>query len=178
MDEYIVPEIPYMKISELVTSLINLCGHGVAGIGVNWAILGSAGRIGRGDGTITGIYTQRAEMDYWGNKHIKSLVKPRFVTYYISPHYLLFRLGTYNISVIRERLIGWATSIVSFNHIRIDHYYTKPYEDFCVKKNRGLGDRLGRYDDEQFYRYDRNEVDDNSMQVYQGKLEKQLNNYV
>lgn len=113
MDEYIVPEIPYMKISELVTSLINLCGHGVAGIGVNWAILGSAGRIGRGDGTITGIYTQRAEMDYWGNKHIKSLVKPRFVTYYISPHYLLFRLGTYNISVIRERLIGWATSIVS-----------------------------------------------------------------
>lgn len=178
MDEYIVPESPYMKISELVTHLINLYGQGAAGIGINWAIFGSAGKTERTMGTITGTYTQRAEMDYWGNKHIKSLVNPRFVTYYISPHYPSFRLGAYNISVIGERLIGWATSIVSFNNIRINHYYTKSYEDFCVKKSRGLGDRLGRYDDEQFYKYDRNEVDDNSMQVYQDMLEKQLNSYV
>ena len=58
--------------------------------------------------------------------------------------------------------------------MRINHYFTKSKEEFIQKMNRGLGDRLGKYDMDMFSTYNLNDIQDKSMAIYVEQMKKVL----
>lgn len=167
LDEYLMPQTPFKSIDKVVDELIEQEGHGAAGIGVNWAIYGSCGYKHKPLGLISENFITRGNNSHWANYHIKTICNPRFVRYYISPHYPLYKLGAYSINDSDgSRLYLWFCHNVAWQNLRINHYFTKSKEEFYKKINRGLGDRQGKYDLEIFDRYDLNDIEDHSMDVY------------
>lgn len=177
LDEYLMPTVPYQPIVKIVDEAINKYGKGASGIGVNWAIYGSSGHDKAPKGLITQVFNHRGNNRAVGNAHIKTICNPRRVIDYISPHYPLYQLGAYSVSETGdERLYVWFRDKREYVNIRINHYYTKSREQFLNKIARGLGDRVGEYKVEQFAKYDLNEIEDNSMNIYSEKLNETLNN--
>ncbi|MCM1218495.1 MAG: glycosyltransferase family 92 protein [Lachnospiraceae bacterium] len=171
MDEYLVPTEPFKPINKIVSELVDSENRGAAGIGVNWAVFGSSGHQHKPEGLITENFVRRGENTHWVNYHIKTVCNPRLVAYYISPHYPLYKIGAYSINDSDgKRLWGWFCHNVAWKNLRINHYFTKSKEQYLQKRNRGLGDRLGKYELEKFDRYDLNDIEDMSMDVYKNNL--------
>lgn len=167
MDEFLMPREPFLSISSIVDMLLNKAGNGAVGVGINWAIFGSSHLEKAPQGLVIENFVYRGENSHWGNYHIKSICNPRFIKKYISPHYPLYKVGAYSISESTgERIYGWFCHSVKYSHLRINHYFTKSKEQFMQKRNRGLGDRLGKYELEKFNLYDLNDIKDTSMIVY------------
>lgn len=174
LDEYIMPATPYRPIAEVVEEILEKHGKGASGIGINWAIYGSSGFDKTPDGLITRNFNHRGRNREVGNAHIKTICNPRRVAFYISPHYPLYKTGSYSVGENGERLYVWFCDKREYRNIRINHYYTKSKEQFLGKISRGLGDRIGEYRQDMFNRYDLNEIEDNSMLVYADALEKRM----
>lgn len=175
LDEYLKPTVPYRLIAEIVDEAINKYGKGASGIGVNWAVFGTSGYEKSPKGLITQTFNHRGEDGVWCNAHIKTICNPRKVAYFISPHYPLYKLGAYSVSETgEERLYVWFCLKPKYVNIRINHYYTKSKEQYLAKISRGLGDRVGEYKMQQFKNYDLNDVEDNSMSVYEKELKERL----
>lgn len=176
MDEYLKPmQNPFEPIYELVNRLVEKVGNGAAGIGVNWAMFGSSHLEKKPEGLITENFIYRAEKDFWGCFHVKTICNPRLVKNYISPHYPLYITGGHSIDdTDGKRIWGWAWNDVKWGNIRINHYYCKSREQWIQKVSRGLGDREGSYDKTQFDKYDHNDVKDETMNVYKNALRKMV----
>lgn len=73
------------------------------------------------------------------DKHIKSIVKLKFIHTYISPHAPLLNKGNiYNTE--RNVIIGDFNDTLSSDVAYINHYYTKSEEEFLKKIIRGRSD--------------------------------------
>ena len=100
MDEYLKPcQNSFEPIYEIVSRLVEKAGNEAAGIGVNWAIFGSSHREKKPDGLITENFIYRAEKDFGGCFHVKTICNPRLVKNFISPHYPLYIIGGQNDNV-------------------------------------------------------------------------------
>lgn len=175
MDEFLMPTKPFESISEICSRLILNSSKGAVGVGVNWAVYGSSHHEKKTQGFIIENYIWRGENYHWANFHIKTICNPRMVKDYISPHYPLYKLGGYSISESTgERLYGWFCHTVEYRNMRINHYFTKAKEEFIQKRNRGLGDRLGKYDMDMFNTYNLNDLQDNNMAIYVEPMKKVL----
>ena len=175
LDEYLMPECPYEPISEIVERILSVRKGIAAGIALNWCLYGNSGHKIRPKGLITENYLNRAKETNSMNHMIKTLCNPRLVRTYISPHYPLYRLGAISVdSTGRYRSKGWFCRDLTFKNMRLNHYYCKSEEDYKIKKSRGLGDRLGNYNWEEYDRMNFNEVYDESMLVYQVALKEAL----
>lgn len=178
MDEYIIPVDHSKTIGQVANELIYRYKLGAAGIGVNWAIYGTSGIRQRPKGLITENYLYRAENNYYLNIHIKTICNPRLVIDYISPHYPFYKRGAYSIKeAYGTRLYGWGANNIIYKNLRINHYYTKSEEEYIAKRARGLGDRIGIYDDNHFNKYNKNDIKDDIMSYYIDKLKNNINKY-
>lgn len=167
MDEYVIPVDNNKKIWEVVNELVYKAKKGAAGVGINWAIYGTSGLKTKPHGLIMENYTMRAHDNYSLNIHIKTICNPRLVKEYISPHYPFYKRGAYSITEgTNKRLYGWGDKDILYKNLRINHYYTKSEEEYIAKRNRGLGDRVGRYNEQHFCKYNKNDVEDNIMSFY------------
>ena len=162
-DEFIYPVQGDNIISE-ITAIFKKNKYAV-GLGINWAIYGSSGREKKTEGLVTERFLKRAEDDFWGNEHIKSICNPRFVKDFISPHYPIYKLGGISVNPKGSRQLLWYISPVDFDTIRLNHYFGKSKEEYIVKRARGWADyENGFYDGfERFNAYDRNEIYDDSV---------------
>ena len=174
LDEYIMPTEPFKPISTVVKELIAKHSKGASGVGINWAIYGSSNFDIAPTGLITENFNHRGNNREVKNAHIKTICNPRMVSYYISPHYPLYKLGAYSIGDNEERLYVWFCDKREYKNIRINHYYTKSKQQYLKKISRGLGDRIGEYDLNQFNNYDLNGIEDNSMAIYSSILREKL----
>lgn len=175
MDEYLTPIKPFANVASLVDSIIQKAGGGAAGVGVNWAIFGTAHHKNTPSGLLTAAFNMRGTEEHWGNFHIKTVCNPRFVDYFISPHYPLYKIGAYNVGEADgHRLWGWFCVPVKWMNLRVNHYYCKSEEQYMKKISRGFGDRVGEYDMKQFHDYDLNDIQDDSMMVYKNELETRV----
>ena len=141
--------------------------HGdMGGIGVNWLSFGSSGHRARPSGSVIENYLWRAEVDFPVNRLIKTVAIPTRVLAYVSPHYPLYRRGYKEYGENGRKLKGSMSEIVSTNTIRINHYFTKSWEDWIEKVNRGRADIYAFRNKEEFEYRDRNEVfDDRLLEV-------------
>ena len=136
------------------------------GLGVNWALYGSSGYETKQPGLLIETYLKRGKDDAWPNFHVKTVVNPRMVEKYISPHFPLYKSGVWSIDSKGNRQRLWFNHDVDFSVIRCNHYFCKSKEEFIAKRSRGMADRQEKYDMTKFDEYDLNDVYDDIMLAY------------
>jgi glycosyltransferase involved in cell wall biosynthesis len=130
-DEFIVP----LGETSLLDKLAEFQAKGIDGFGINWRIFGSSGRRVRPRGLVTQSFTQRAEDDFPGNQHVKSIVRLRAVKKMVNQHYFTVR-GKYLLNDGSEApaaFEGLAPGPSYTQGFAIHHYITKSHAQ-CVKK--------------------------------------------
>lgn len=154
-----------------------LCHMGSSSVGVHWHIYGSSGHVTKPEGLVISNYTRRAKDDFFYNRHIKSIVKPRQVEQVLSSH--VFRvLGSFIDEDGREfhynPPYGYFEEYpVVHNKLRINHYHTRSRQEYEAKALRGyfgvddskLQDSRERFE-LMFSSHDQNDVDDRSAEKY------------
>lgn len=119
-------------------------------LGINWVMFDYNKHISKPKGSVIENYT-RCHYDYnkFENHHIKSIIRPEKVIDIYCPHFAIYQneekavdenkqyiLGDYNL--ISDKKIKLAfTKDVSVNKIRINHYWSKSFEEVLLKINRG-----------------------------------------
>ncbi len=132
-DEFIVPKTLTGNLPEFLTAY-----EAYAALGVNWLEFGSNGHIEK-TGSIIQSYTRRSLKSYDRNKHIKSIVQPRFVIKVLTPHDFEYKKGKHAVNENFVTIIG-PFSKHSSNKIQVNHYFTRSKTDFIQKKERGRAD--------------------------------------
>lgn len=154
-----------------------------SGLGVPWQIYGSSGHMLSPYGLCLENYLNRAETNWPTNKLVKSIIK----TSEIEPHplsssgYLTSHLWNTKKGVVDENhnIIDadgqGRINDISINKIRVNHYFTKSYEDWIEKRNRGRGG-LTRHQIpiEMFDAYDQNVIYDDIALNYVEEIKKML----
>ena len=176
LDEFIFPKTE-QSIAEIVDEVFSHDPQAAA-LGINWQIIGSNGHekadYSRG---VLERFTRRAPHDWLvilseeemtGNVLIKSIVNPRRVDCWWSPHYANYFRDFYSINSNGKKTINVVGYPVAADKIVINHYYTKSKEEYEKKKmpKGSLCFTDNPYIMEGFYTHDRNEVFDDDILKY------------
>lgn len=110
-----------------------LCGYeDFAGLGVNFAMFSSSGRLGRPEGLCLENYTEFLEFQV----HVKCFVRPETVKLVLSPHDFLLKEGFFAVDTDRIPLYkGFAP--VTADQAQLNHYSYRSQQDFEDKLRRG-----------------------------------------
>lgn len=135
------------------------------GLAINWMVFGSNGHIDKPQGSQLSSFTMRSDLDFPPNKHVKSIVQPRYVKSVINPHAFRFKKGftcvNENFEVVED-----AFAPVSVQKIQLNHYYCRSLEEYKEKVARGRGDYAAiERKLEEFYNHDKpsNEIKDTAI---------------
>lgn len=92
---------------------------------VNWQMYGTSGvkEILEGHLMIEDL-VYKAPEEHVENKHIKSIVRPEYVTAVNNPHFCEFLPGFYQVNADKEPFVG-PFSEVHIDKVRINHYWTR-----------------------------------------------------
>ena len=176
LDEFIFPK-TNQSVVEVIDEVFSREPN-VAALGVNWQLFGSNGEIkadySRG---VLERFTRRAPSDWvlvlseenmTGNVTIKSIVNPRRVDCWWSPHYANYFRDFYSVNSEGVKTRNIAGYPVAADKIVLNHYYTKSKEEFEKKKlpKGSLCFVDNPYVMENFYQHDRNEVFDDGILHY------------
>jgi hypothetical protein len=109
----------------------------VTGIIINWRMFGSAGLKNRTAGLVIERFKDASPLDFNSNRHAKSIVNPRKV-YLLDIHWALY-LDEANDVDVYGRVYDYDMRMIPPIHhrIRINHYWTKSYEEWLIKRARG-----------------------------------------
>ena len=175
IDEFIFPK-TNQSIFEVVDEILSADSKAAA-LGINWQIFGSNGKVkadySRG---VLERFTGRAPNDWVvilsedemiGNVTIKSIVNPRRVDCWWSPHYANYFHGFHSVNSAGVKTLNITGYPITTDKIVLNHYYTKSQEEFLNKINRGSPCRtINHRSKELFYSHDRNEIFDDSILKY------------
>jgi hypothetical protein len=111
------------------------------GVVMNWLVFGSAGRWFRTAGLVMERFKDFAPSSFSWNRIIKSIVNPRKLLKF-SVHYGEFVGGAHDIDThgkIHDYFHFTRPSLPPLHDvIRIHHYWTKSYEEWTMKRARGM----------------------------------------
>lgn len=159
MDEFIVPK---NESADLPALLDRYKDYG--GLGLSWLIFGSNNHIAKPAGPQLENFTMRSELSFLPNKHIKSIVQPRYVAAAFKSHCFRYKPGYY---CVNEHLtpIEGAMAEVSVDTIQLNHYYCRSLEEYKQKMQRGISDTKRQRKMEEFYYHDgeSNRVEDRTI---------------
>lgn len=119
-------------------------------VSLNWLMFGSSGLV-KADNRyqhekfLTPAYAAE------GNKHVKSFVRPTAVLKYPNPHAPKLLPGFSQIHVNGTPFTGPFFSPPDWTYGRIDHYYTRSFEEWTEKVNRGRADHPNKRSIDEFY---------------------------
>lgn len=171
-DEFLMPVKDRFDLYKVVSNIFQRNPHG-GGVGVNWCVYGSGGKTEKEPGLLMERFHMRARKEAWNNKLIKTIVNPRLVKKFVSPHFAVYKLGAWCIDTKGRRVGTWYINDVDFSVLRCNHYFCKSVEEFKNKQARGLADRVGiKYDMNKFYKYDVNDLIDDSMDIYVDRVKE------
>lgn len=156
IDEFIVPNTPGHSLPEF---LIDYEEYG--GLGVNWLIFGSNGHQHKPAYAQLESFTRRSETGFHPNKHIKSIVQPKFVKSAFKSHCFQYIPGKH---CVNEHFLPIADSFSenSTSKIQLNHYYCRSFEEYQAKIKRGISDTKRKRKIEEFHYHDAesNKVED------------------
>lgn len=173
-DEFIVP-VSTETIPELLKEFESVTGggRGYSGLGINWMMYGSSGQQTKKEGLVIERFKDHAEEKFSRNLIIKTILNPRDVVS-ISIHYAIYRIGKFCVNTNKD-ILSYRSSDVVFDKIRINHYFSKSYEEFLQKAQKGSANHGTLKSIQQFYDYDRNEIkNDPIMDKYIPKIYKNI----
>jgi hypothetical protein len=134
IDEFIVPKSTNGNLVEMLKDYEQF-----GGLGINWLLFGSSGHLEKTNRPVLERFLLRAKTDFHVNRHIKSIIQPRFVVQAAGSHAFFFKK---NYHCVNENYITIHDSFadVSIRKIHINHYYCKSLEEYHNKIERGLPD--------------------------------------
>jgi len=96
-----------------------------SGVVVNWVMYGTSNvqKIAPGESTLKAL-VYRAPLDFCGNLALKSIVKPRFVAWFLNPHRCTYNHG-YAVTENHVEIKDNTTPFNSVDKLRINHYWTR-----------------------------------------------------
>ncbi|MBR4641880.1 MAG: glycosyltransferase family 92 protein [Selenomonadaceae bacterium] len=169
-DEFIFPK-SNRSIVEVVDEILS-GNPNAAGLAINWQMFGSNGQVkadySRG---VLERFTRRAPKDYTPaggetNSLIKTVTNPRKINFFGSPHFSNYFEGCYSVNENGKLVTGGYSAPVTAEKIVVNHYYTKSYEEYAKKVNRGRSDILQPRELKDFEHDDRNEEFDDDILKY------------
>jgi hypothetical protein len=169
VDEFVVPK---SKSADLVELLKKFEPFG--GLGINWLLFGSSGHLKKTKEPQIERFVLRARHDFSVNRHIKSIVQPKYVRRLRDPHSFKYVMGKYCVNEKFERIDG-SFADVSVDTIQINHYFCRSLEEFTEKIARGFADKSDiQRPLEQFHGSDKysNEVEDRTIQSIVNDIRK------
>lgn len=169
-DEFLMPIAAKHDLVTAVNAIFETTVHS-GGIGINWCVYGSSNKVKKEPGLLMERFKMRANDQAWNNKLIKTIVDPRRVKCFVSPHFAVYKIGSWCVDTKGHRVGTWYINDVDFSIMRCNHFFCKSVEEFRNKQARGLADRTGiKYDMKKFEKYDVNDVEDLSMDIYISKV--------
>ena len=133
------------------------------GLAVNWLIFGSSGHEKRPEGGVLRNFTRCSENDFKHNLAFKTICDPmRVLAAHVHAPSCFYR-GFHEVNEDGEIIINPSSSKVSFEKIRINHYFCKSKEEFQDKMKRGKGYNPGGHSMKNFLRMDKNDVEDTEI---------------
>lgn len=139
-----------------------------AGVEINWLMYGSSGERHRRDGLVIERFKRHGKTDgrFWGQGIIKTICNPRavFKMDIHTPFYFRFAKAVNPDKKIRKR--HYKDTVPVYDRIRINHYFTKSYDECLLKQKRGRADMKGKHDPLIFEYGDINDVYDELMDKY------------
>ena len=176
LDEFIFPK-TNQSVAEVVDEIFAEYPN-MAALGVNWQCFGS-NRLEAADYTrgVLERFTRRAKTDWFsagkddsneGNIYIKSIVNPRRVDYFSSPHFAICFADLKTINSRGEETYLAGSYPVAADKIVVNHYFTKSREEYARKKmpKGSVAVKENYYNLMMFDVYDRNDVFDDGILNY------------
>lgn len=161
---------------------------GWSGIGVPWAIYGADGHDDFPPGLVLESFCRRASEHFFPCRHVKSIVRPGFVTRCLNPHCFDLRgdrLGSY--ADTRGRTMQWwpapehggilpgvTLDLPDYGVLRVNHYFTRSRAHWAAKVKRGYPSDVAIRRMAEFVEYDRNEVEDRIADRYGPELRAEV----
>ena len=141
-DEFIMP-IEDVKIFPLIDNIIaSYNDPNIGGLAIRWQLYGTGYHETKPDGYVMENYLYKT-MKSGFNHRIKSIVNPRMVEAYNSPHYPTYKSSEYYSIDEHGNRVDGAIYVGSTDLIRINHYYYKSEEEFTINRlKRGKCDRI------------------------------------
>ena len=128
-DEFLIPK----QVDNVQKMLKDYDSYG--GLCVNWVMFGSSGYLTKPSELVVESYTLSKT-----NKHIKTIVQSEFVLNSTgASHCFRFQKGYYAVSEDFKK-VDYAFSDPSTNKIQLNHYFTKSFEEWEKKVQRGTAD--------------------------------------
>ena len=166
LDEFLVP-VQHDTIPEFLHTL----PQNFAQLIVTWVIYGSSGHIHKPAGLVTENFKRHAAKT-WG---IKSIINPRLLIDYKCLHANFVAGWTIDNNGKKLGYINQSKNPPAYNKLRCNHYYTKSYDEYIARLNRGSAttETTQSYrGPEKFKQYDRNEIYDDVMDRFIPKLKQ------
>lgn len=168
-DEFFVTAAP-MPVNALLARY-----EGWAAIAVNWAIYGANGHETAPGGLMAESYTRRAPADFFPNRHVKSIIRPRLARACPNPHYFDMAedidghycdpRGQYMLWLRAPEapggvMRGMSRAVPEYEVCRVNHYFTRSRAHWRAKLRRGYPAGFVQRSEAEFDIYDRNEEAD------------------
>ncbi|MFM6204715.1 glycosyltransferase family 92 protein, partial [Planktothrix sp.] len=110
----------------------------VSGVVVNVIYFGSSGHQTRPSGLQIENYIKRAATEYRYNRYVKSIVRPLEILYPASPnHFYPLKEDAFIVTENHEPMQEAESEMISIQHLRINHYYTRSKQEMKQKALKG-----------------------------------------
>jgi glycosyl transferase family 92 len=143
-------------------------------VGVNWAVFGPSGHVAKPSSPVIESYVER--LNVAANRTIKSIVDPARVAHCAGVHRFTYdRLGT--VDENQYPIFGGQTKSVSFQRLRINHYFTKSVEEYRERTKRKRPDPAmveRQFDPAELTRWQEGAVRDEAILQYVPALRRSL----
>lgn len=127
-------------------------------LGINWLIFGSSGLIEDPKCGVIDAFTQAANDGFEWNQLVKSCVIPSKIIGWVNPHLPLQVHGFKKVNLDGKVIVQPRNILPNKNNIRLYHYFVKNKQHFQEKVNKGMADRNAKRTMDEFYYYDKNDV--------------------
>lgn len=172
IDEFVIPT----QADNLVKVIDDVLSKdkNAAGLAINWRVYGSSGFKEKPKGLVTENYRNRGEDAWRINIHVKTICNPRLVSHFCNPHFAIYKSPYYAVNENGKKVDQWHNDENTCKKVRINHYFSKSFNEFVAKRNRGRADILQMRGMEEFAQHDKNDVYDYIMEPYVNKLKQKL----
>lgn len=156
LDEFLVP-----VNHDTVAEFLHTMPDNFAQLVVTWVMYGSSGHVHKPDGLLMENYKWHAKKQ----SGIKSIINPRLLIEYHSLHANFIAGWTIDNNGRKLGRIDQTNNPPPYNNLRLNHYYTKSYDEYIARQARGTAtSQSASYrGPDKFKKFDKNEVYDNIM---------------
>ena len=163
LDEFLVP-----VHHDTVVEFLHTMPDNFAQLVVTWVMYGSSGHVHKPDGLLMENYKWHAKKQ----SGVKSIINPRLLVVYHSLHANFIAGWTIDNNGRKLGRIDQTNNPPPYNNLRLNHYYTKSYDEYIARQARGTAtSQSAAYrGPEKFKKFDKNEVYDPIMDKWIEKL--------